>query len=180
MAQQRVPDSLIRRLCYPSSYRLPKLVHLEFPKKVIPVVSAYNRNYDAAFGRGSRLRAGTDHLQDWQKGNLHKDEYRFWIGAPFIKSNLSTCRWCKAMCYSPLDRKNHTSKGCNPKLITVYGALLREAMCVMCRKPTYGTASWGVPFCSKTCAEAWRYEDPPFLRFRVGALQAETREVMTR
>ena len=176
----RVPNSLIRRLCYPTSYRLPKLEYMQYPPKPAEMerksyVPSHvpNRLISAAELMARRASAQLD----YDKGNLKNDEYRFFVGYPVVGSNCSTCRWCQARFDSEDGRKAHKKAECKRKLTDLYTLLLKDRNCVMCENHT-AKEYWGVPLCSVTCKNEFRFALSSTMRFEINRLLVKAGERM--
>lgn len=181
----RVPNALIRRVCYPTSYRLPKMPpRLEFPKKPeekpvvphIPVRSTF------------AMRGSPPHLvdisgkspavvMDYGRGNLPNDEYRFFIGYPAKQSTVSVCRWCTGRFETEAARKAHKESDCKRNLISLYQRLRLDKLCVVCDVKTH-REYWGLPLCSDACEQEYRFAVPDSMKFEISRLQAIAGERM--
>lgn len=159
MAQDyRVPIALIRRLCYPSGYHLPKLERLEFPpKKPSAVVTPINHY----------------RVIDASKGNLPREMYEFFIGKLNVNEYVATCRWCGAHVYGEHSWAGHgksegVDKGCKRHLKDLYRTLTmtQQHECIVCDSSTSCT-TWGVPLCSKKCEQAFMFEQPLTMRYEL-------------
>lgn len=149
------PIALIRRICYPTSVRLPQraLLGIRVPKKVIPTV-VESRFYAARnFGRVGNNR----------KGNLNNEEYRFFIGKFDSTLVVSTCRWCGDAFYSAKARKDHEGIDCHRALTDLYKKLIALKKCAICQAYCSKTY-WGVPLCGDSCQEEWRFTMPDYLK----------------
>lgn len=171
MAQDyQVPIALIRRLCYPSGTRLPKLQRLEFPPKptVIPITS-----YRSPIVRSVSV----------ERGNLSKELYEFYVGKMDTNANVATCRWCGTMIYGQYSWETHgkavgNEYGCKRILKDFYRTLTQgaEHECVACDTITRLTA-WGVPLCSKKCEQVFMFEIPLTLRYELAQYRRELEAV---
>lgn len=167
MAQDyHVPISLIRRLCYSSGTRLPKLERLEFPpkKEVIPIT-----NYKSPISRSINV----------EKGNLSKELYEFFVGKMDTNANVATCRWCGTVIYGAHSWEMHgkstgNESGCKRLLKELYRRLTLEDTleCIACDSLTNLTA-WGVPLCSKKCEQVFMFEVPLTLKYEIAQYRQE-------
>lgn len=93
--------------------------------------------------------------------NLSENELRFWYGTANRVSYWSQCRMCNIVTYSAYDREQH-KKGlmgvshCTENLRIIYEYLLGRGHCAVCGKAT-PQARWGVPMCSPTCVDNWKF-----------------------
>jgi len=145
-----VPVALIRQLCYPSGYRLPKLTRLEYKWK--PAEAA--KPYSVALARVNPTP---------MQGNLPNDEYRFFVGKYEKTWMASTCRWCGSLFHNVDGRKRHKDAKCKEKLTRLYARILPNKRCVACNAVTT-REYWGLPFCSVVCENTWRFTEPPVFR----------------
>ena len=87
-------------------------------------------------------------------GNLQIPEFQFWVGQKASYSQVSHCRACLKLVYSPSARHEHMEE-------TKHTKWLQEAYkfvstCIVCAKPKI-RMKWGVPLCP-TCEESWMFE----------------------
>lgn len=162
----RVPDALIRAVCYPTSYRLTKLKRLEIPKKEATVVPVVNPIAPLSVLPPKRRR-GTTYTYDQQKkqmillerkGNLKNDDYRFFYGSAQEHHIAANCRWCDKVTPSPEARKNGHD-ACKFQLLQLYQRLKKDRNCAVCESRS-SSFHWGVPLCSKECKDAFKFENP--------------------
>lgn len=161
------PIALIRRICYPTSVRLPQrtLLGLKVPKKVIPPVV---QSRFAGYVRGGETG----------KGNLHNEEYRFLVGKFDRTLSAATCRWCGDTMYSEKSRKEHQGDNCHRGLTDLYRKLLAIKKCVICN--AYCTKTyWGIPLCGDNCQEEWRFTMPEFLKKHILGVISKKSEGVT-
>lgn len=201
MAPLYVPVALIRRLCYPSTYRLDKLEYIQFPTPKLALPAPTNerlvanalatRHINHANGApGSRTILGTRDIVDAMRqhsqpmpisgnkvGNMPNEEYRFWAGRKDPEWDDCICRFCEAHVRGGEGRKgHHTNSQCRENLGIVYKMLRREKTCVVCDAAT-PFQKWGLPLCDTACQTEWRLTIPGALRFAVrrfnGSLKGE-------
>jgi hypothetical protein len=177
----RVPNALIRRLCYSTSYRLPKMEHMQYPP--IPA-EAEKKPYVPAHvpSRLVQPTGGHPHRQrelalDYEKGNLKNDEYRFFVGYPSTVSTHSTCRWCQGRFETDAARKAHKKAECKRKLTDLYAMLLKDHNCVMCDNHTV-KEYWGIPLCTTTCQNEFRFTLSQTMKFETNRLLVKAGERM--
>lgn len=168
MQDYHVPIALIRRVCFPSGQRLPKLKRIEFPPKAIvnPVTKPYSGYTVSTF--------------DATKGNLEKQQYQFFVGRTRTNDNSATCRWCGVVGYGDHYQREHgkgegSKIGCKKKLTDLYKTFCVNKQCMMCDNATMKT-TWGVPLCSKECETEWQFHAPASLRFEVDMVTRNERE----
>lgn len=167
----KVPVALIRRLCYPSTYRLPKLKRLMFPRPVsaklmpeTPVIVPYSRLV------GNRVLPGSS---EGVVHNLPNEDYRIWFGRAHSGWCSATCRWCGAICHTKETRNAHLLNGtCDTHLLAIYRILRKDGNCACCDDRTT-KAKWGVPLCSDECVDEWRISLPGVLKFEIGKALAK-------
>lgn len=160
---ERIPIALIRKLCYPSGYRLPHLERLDYTWKN-PAEQASSQTT-----RSGPVTIHVPRIVTVIKGSLPNDEYRFFIGKMEAVWLGSNCRWCDTFLHNADFRKQHKTRGCNLKLISLYKKLCERHACMACGGHT-SREVWGVPLCSVSCDNYWRVSNPlPFVR----ALAAE-------
>lgn len=193
----KVPVAMIRRLCYPSSYRLPKLKRLQFPLPKVPVKAAPFRNpmdstsprlvgsvRDTIAIRGNasllaKIMAVTNQPEVKKRGNLGNEEYRFWSGHCEPEYSDAQCRWCQAHVRSVVERKaHHTHSDCRENLMIVFRLLRKDHNCVCCDDRT-PEEKWGVPLCDEKCQNEWRYSIPGSFKFAVDTLKRNLRKQPT-
>lgn len=171
----RVPVALIRHVCYPSGYRLPKLQPLEYkwepPKPPVTVVPGFQR---AAQGWVSPNTVTNYKI----KGNLSNEEYRFFVGNRQTHLEVSHCRWCAECFTSILSRRAHKTP-CKTLLIDLYRELRDLSRCAVCEKACKRTA-WGIPLCGEKCEHEWRFASPQaFIKILVIAKKAYSEGMLT-
>lgn len=160
MQDYHVPIALIRRACYPSGERLPKLVRIEFPPKAV-----VRDNLVAARG------GFTTSTFDDTKGNLDKPLYQFYVGKIRVNDSICTCRWCGTIGFGVHFTKEHgkaegSRTGCKRLLQDIYKTFVTNKVCMMCDADTLKT-SWGVPLCSPECEKEWMFHNPRSLTFEI-------------
>jgi hypothetical protein len=153
----RIPVALIRQVCYPTSYRLPKMAHLVTEKEPVsePVRSYANPVYP-------RLRQVIT-------GNLPNDEYRFFQGTYDENTTTATCRWCREILHSQEARLKHKGD-CKVKLVELYGVLLSARHCIVCNSFTSETY-WGIPLCKIDCKDQWKISNSTAFRQAVDRMK---------
>lgn len=143
-----IPIALIRKICYPAGYRLPKLARLDYtwkPPQQTPALT--------------QMHAMTPRPI---LGSLQNDEYRFFIGKSQPGWTVATCRWCGALFYNVDERKKHKAQRCKEKLVKLYARLLSKSCCMACGALTK-EEYWGIPLCDISCQNDWRFRLPePF------------------
>lgn len=166
---QKVPVALIRRLCYPSAYRLPHLERLVFP---VPKAAVKRPASPLSRLNGPRVLPGSViDTTALTAGNLPNEEYRFWFGHRQTSWMDSVCRCCGANCYTKTARERHLLEGdCKENLLFVYRRLVKDANCVCCDGRTR-KQKWGVPLCSDECIKEWKFSAPGALKFEIMALK---------
>ena len=165
----RVPDALIRRLCYPSSYRLPKVERLMYPApKDAPRIFS---NFPVVRrGSVSTFYPERKALEEVQLGNLLNDEYRLFVGRATNVSTWGQCRWCDGHFRNFEARKNHLTSGkCKENLSELYRnvrvATKSKPMCCLVCDLQKDSLTWGIPICSISCANKWRFAMPDAFLF---------------
>lgn len=175
----RVPNSLIRRLCYPTSYRLPRMDHMQYPPKPAdmerkPYVPAH---VPSRLVNPTVQYSRHQETLDFNKGNLKNDEYRFFVGYPATHSTHSTCRWCQARFETEEGRKLHKKAECKRKLTDLYELLLKDSNCVMCENRT-PREYWGIPLCNLTCQNEFKFTMSGSMKFEINRVLAKAGERM--
>lgn len=191
----RVPVALIRRLCYPSTYRLPKLERLQFPAPKAPIKPAPSA-YDGMMHRAATtiaLANGKPPIPALNQivqrmtqrsvpgptpcyGNLNNEEYRFWAGHSEPEYSDAQCRWCSSHFRTADQRKqHHADSDCRENLMVVVKLLRHDKNCVCCDDRTTN-AKWGIPLCDEKCENEWRYSLPGAFRFAVDNLKRDMRK----
>jgi hypothetical protein len=166
----RVPIAFIQAVCYPTSYRLPKLTRLEVAKPVTP--SAVKPHYTVPVGSLGYFRN--------QQGNLDHGEYRFFMGHVNKDDKSGSCRWCREPIMSTILRKKHKNKGqsCQEKLGRVYQQLIQAKTCAVCNKHTLSD-HWGVPLCLGECRDTFKFTIPGPLRLAIDKWKVDHNERLT-
>jgi hypothetical protein len=162
----KVPDALIRRVCYPSSIRLPDLDIMTYPTpkpaiEKIPLALPRPAEFHP-FDNSRFLRAV---VPDYP-GNIPNEEYRFWIGKLTQTVTTAECRWCNVVVDSLAHMRIHLRAGqCKENLLAVYKKIrhppspIAQPDCLCCDRPT-DKLEWGVPICSTKCKNAWKFRSP--------------------
>lgn len=157
----KVPIALIRQVCYPTSYRLPKMSSLAWEKEPVDTPrSPYTVHRTDGFvqvHRSSFAERRRDPLI-WE-GNLPLEAYRFFTGQFNKESTMSTCRWCGTTFTTHDQREQHGKSTCKPSLVQAYAYLQTIERCGVCNNLTHST-KWGVPLCQPTiinnCHNEWK------------------------
>lgn len=172
----KVPNALIRRLCYPTSYRLPKMEHMQYPPKPADTVKKpYVPSHVPT--RLTQPTVQPSSTLDYEKGNLKNDEYRFFVGYPSTASTHSTCRWCQGRFETETARKAHKKAECKRKLTDLYAVLLKDSNCVMCDNRT-PREYWGIPLCSATCRNEFKFTMSQAMKFEINRVLVTSGERM--
>lgn len=167
------PIALIRRVCYPTSYRLPAMARMAVrAQEKPPIVYPASAGVIVHPGRFHRMPVPN------MDGNLSKEEYRFFIGKIDKGYRVAVCRWCSAYVHSEEDRRDHKENECPRKLISLYSKLIKIGKCGFCNNVTSHYV-WGIPICGKTCENAWKFEMPPALRLVINRIKVDTKEPFT-
>lgn len=152
----RVPVALIRHICYPAGYRLPKLERLDY-KWVKPTVPPPLETHRPS---SLSLPVGVS-----DKGNLPYEEYRFYYGRVSLHSPHSNCRWCNLFFSHELARLAHVGP-CKRALVDLYTILLKEGKCAVCLGRTCKSV-WGIPLCGINCMAIWKFNGVKVFQDRV-------------
>lgn len=168
----KVPDALIRRLCYSSgAKRLPKLKRLLYPApmEAIPIPPFRTPVHIAGPGRMTmypdRQLALVAPPSKIEAGNITVDDYRWFIGRKIVQSTMSQCRFCDAHIHRADLMKPHLNAGnCKSQMVVLYTRLRKDRNCVVCDART-GGMKWGIPLCSDTCIESWKFALPDNFRY---------------
>jgi hypothetical protein len=163
----KVPNSMIRHVCYQTNYRLPQLERLAVeraPKKVIPITNI--RGYTP-----SRITLREGKL----KGNLPRDDYRFFLGTYGGDNEIGVCRWCGIVTHSSKERREHGKSTCKCSLVELYGILLIGKKCAICNAFT-GEKCWGLPLCKDGCQNEWMVHASPTFKMAADRLRISKKE----
>lgn len=168
-----MPIALIRRLCYASGRRLPKLERIEFPPKKVAATGV------SQLVSNGRLLS-TVGVSTIFKGNLEKQLYQFYVGKMRSNDNSAVCRWCDTMGFGSMFLRDHgkgagTATGCKKHLVDIYKTFVLNGQCMMCDARTTRT-SWGVPLCSEECEKEWQFHNPRSLRFEIEVFEKREKE----
>lgn len=139
----RVPIALIHQVCYPTSYRLPKLQRLVIEKPGVPTPTPH-------------ICAASEGYFKNQGGNLNNGDYRYFVGRVNKSDPVAQCRWCREPLMSQSLRKKHKSNKCQEKLTKVFREMLQGRHCATCGKHTTAE-NWGVPLCLGTCLDSFKF-----------------------
>jgi len=153
-----IPIALIRKVCYPSGNRLPKLTRLDY-KWQNPTLQPV-MNLEKSSMTGVTVR-----------GNLHNDEYRFFVGKIDRLAVGCFCRWCGEPIYTEIGCKRHGKGTCKQSLVDLYKRLLCLKRCMCCNQHTI-REYWGLPLCSVKCENEWRFTSPPNLKVAIAHQKA--------
>jgi hypothetical protein len=179
----RVPDALIRRVCFPTSYRLPKEEPMIFPapiKAVKRAVSSVNANL--ALSRfvghtsGSRTtlypdRSSIAGIYDYVWGNLSNEQYQFFWGRSEIKSGWRKCRICDETFLTDMEAKNHLLASDCKYITGEVSKLVRHTrQCIVCDTKTK-KKTWGMVLCSEKCVTEYRFHNPETFTWFRGVIQ---------
>src|ERR1700744_1386054 len=149
----RVPVSLIRGICYPTSYRLPKISYM-------PIASEVKNPSVYVPPTEPRWRRRVSEIGT----NLPKGDYRFFKGSYRSDSPMATCRWCEMVLSSKEERKKHGKGHCTVRLVSAYKLLLAAEKCAICMAFTKST-TWGIPLCpDRGCREEWKIRGSEYFR----------------
>lgn len=169
-----VPIALIRQVCYPTSYRLPKLVRLDF--KQPSAASAHVVHFPV------HQSTSTTADFEWAKkafnaGNLPHGDYRFFVGRLDKHNGSGVCRWCRDILYTEKARKEHKGNRCQEKLTRLYRTLLDARHCAVCNRLTH-SEHWGIPLCIDSCRNEWKFTLSPQFKMAVDKRKVVLGEVI--
>jgi hypothetical protein len=94
--------------------------------------------------------------QTCRAGNLDNAQYQYFLGHPIGTSDFAQCRVCLAL-VGHKERGEHSKEhGCFKTMCMIVKELATDE-CVVCLKWT-AKSRWGLPLCSVTCQELWKFE----------------------
>lgn len=130
--------------------------------------SGYLRGYrddnaNKTIFRGRAIWGFTTSSPGYGRGNLSGDEYRWFVGHPYEKSNYAQCRVCLSILLMKADRQAHGKAGCNMLMSNAIRRAHLSQKCLVCEEKT-SARKWGIPLClseragGSVCQELWRFD----------------------
>ena len=153
---QFVPRWMISKMIHRGGQRLPKKV--SFAQPVIPFVQ---RDWKRYISGGTTMMSRQKLVMDDKNFAFDNWEYRFWcVETTDIGPQLATCRMCGSSFFAKEARRSHlNADGCAKRILTAYGLLLRDKLCIVCDTHTSHT-EWGAPMCmGGTCKDIYMHEE---------------------